>query len=201
MKASAAHRQFLSRPILSIPLASLGVLLAMACLAAPASADSGRTLALGDSVMVGARTALHDEGVQKVDAKVSRQAGTAARLLRERGSGLQRRIVIHLGTNGTFSKEICRSIMKAVGPDRRVFLVNIKAPRRWEESNNHAIDRCGAIHADQVTVVDWHRAATRHPEWLYADGVHLRPSGARGYAHLIAEAIHADVSHPTFVAT
>ncbi|MDP2013608.1 MAG: hypothetical protein Q8L05_05220 [Actinomycetota bacterium] len=178
------------RSLLAIIVSLCSVLVACA-VAMPAAADSGRTLALGDSVMLGAREALHEVGVQKIDAKVSRQASTAAGLLRERGSGLQRRVVIHLGTNGSFTKEICRSIMKAVGPDRRVFLVNIKVPRRWEESNNKAIDRCAAIHADQVTLVDWHRASTRHPQWLYSDGLHLRPLGARGYARLIADAILA----------
>jgi len=168
---------------------------------APARADGVRTLALGDSVMLGARADLQRLGVQKVDAKVSRQASTAAGLLHARGAGLQRRVVIHLGTNGQFTKETCRSIMKAVGADRRVFLVNIKVPRRWEEPNNRAIARCAATHPDQVTLVDWHRAASRHPEWLYSDGMHLRPAGAWGYARLISEAIRADVSHPTFVTT
>jgi len=167
---------------------------------APARADGGRTLALGDSVMLGARADLRKLGVQKVDAKVSRQASTAAGLLRARGAGLQRRVVIHLGTNGQFTKGICRSIVKAVG-DRQVFLVNIKVPRRWEEPNNRAIALCAAMHADQVTLVDWHRAASRHPEWLYSDGMHLRPAGARGYACLISDAIRADVSDPTFVTT
>ncbi len=169
--------------------------------ASPALADSGRTLAIGDSVMLGARSALQDLGVQKVDAQVSRRADTAAGLLRERGTGLQRRVVIHLGTNGTFDQQDCRSIVKAVGPARRVYLVNIKVPRSWEGPNNAAIARCASSHADRVALVDWHRAASRHPEWLYADGIHLRPVGARGYARLIADAIRSDVSHPTFVAT
>ncbi len=176
-----------------LPLAGVG--------AVPAAADSGRILALGDSVMLGARTALHDVGVQKVDAKVSRQASTAAGLLRKRGTGLPHRVVIHLGTNGTFSLQDCRSIMKAVGPDRRVFLVNLKVARRWEASDNKAINVCAGIHADQVTLIDWHRASMRHPDWLYSDGMHLRPRGARGYAKLIADAIQTDVSHHTFDTT
>lgn len=179
----------------------LGALSLMCVAAPPSMADSGRTLALGDSVMLGARAALQDLGVQKVDAKVSRQASTAPELLRERGTGLQKRIVIHLGTNGTFSPSICRSIMNVVGPRRRIFLVNVKVPRRWEESNNLAIQRCAERYPSQVTVVDWHRAATRHPEWLYADGVHLRPKGAQGFANLINESLRSDVSHPTFVTT
>ncbi len=183
--------------------AALAVLVCLAGVAGapPTSADGGRTLAIGDSVMLGARAALQDLGVQKVDARVSRRADTAAGLLRARGTGLQRRVVIHLGTNGSFDQQVCRSILKAVGPERRVYLVNIKVPRQWERPNNAAIQRCATSHADQVTLVDWHRAAGRHPEWLYADGIHLRPSGARGYARLIADAIHADVSDPTFVAT
>ncbi|HBJ72437.1 MAG TPA: hypothetical protein DDY88_01690 [Actinobacteria bacterium] len=196
MRASAGARRWAQ-----VAVAILGAL-SVACLAAaPSMADSGRTLALGDSVMLGARAALQDLGVQKVDAKVSRQASTAPELLRERGIGLQKRIVIHLGTNGTFSPSICRSIMNVVGSQRRVYLVNVKVPRRWEGSNNLAIQRCAERYPKQVRVVDWHLAASRHPEWLYADGVHLRPNGARGFADLINESLRSDVSHPTFVTT
>ncbi|MDO8732244.1 MAG: hypothetical protein Q7L55_06695 [Actinomycetota bacterium] len=196
MKASAGFRRFLRGVVVVVITLMLAGLTT-----SPATADSGRTLALGDSVMLGARAALQNLGVQKVDAKVSRQATTAPGLLRERGDGLQRRIVIHLGTNGIFSKQICRSIMKAVGPDRQVFLVNFKVPRRWEKPNNRAVDQCAALHADQVTVVDWHLAASKHPGWLYSDGMHLRPSGARGFAKLIEAALRSNVSDPTFVAT
>ena len=168
-----------------LPFALNGALLA------PANAASGRTLAIGDSVMLGARSALQHAGVDKVDAKVSRQATTAPGLLRQRGRGLPRNVVIHLGTNGTFPTTVCRAIVRAVGPDRHVFLVNLKVPRRWEGSNNRVIRLCAAMHPDQVTLVDWHRAATQHPEWLYADGMHLRPKGARGYARVVAGAINA----------
>ena len=188
------------RILLVIAAALMAGSVSCAC-ASPASADSGRTLAIGDSVMLGARSALEKLGVQKVDAKVSRQARTAVELLAERGSRLPARVVIHLGTNGPFTPDNCRSIMKAVGPDRQVILVNIKVPRRWEKPNNKEIAMYAGIHADQVSVVDWHRAAIRHPDWLYSDGMHLRPSGARGYARLIAKAIQAEVTQPTFVLT
>ena len=188
------------RPALGFA-ASLGTLALICAVASPASAHGIRTIAIGDSVMLGARSDLQKLGVQTVAAKVSRQAGTAAARLSQRGSGLPMRVVIHLGTNGPFTPENCRSIMRAVGPVRKVFLVNVKVPRRWEEPNNKEIDMCAGIHPDQVTVVDWHRAASRHPDWLYSDGVHLRPSGALGYARLIAKAIGADVTQPTFVTT
>ena len=180
---------------------SLGALAVVCAVVSPASAHGERTLAIGDSVMLGARSDLQKLGVQKVDARVSRQADAAAAVLSERGSALPMRVVIHLGTNGPFTAENCRSIMKVVGAVRKVFLVNVKVPRRWEEPNNREIDMCAGIHADQVTVVDWHRAASRHPDWLYSDGVHLRPAGALGYARLIAKAIGADVTQPTFVTT
>ena len=167
-----------------LPVAPNGALLA------PANAASGRILAIGDSVMLGARSALQHAGVDKVDAKVSRQVTTAPRLLRQRGSGLPRNVVIHLGTNGTFPTTVCRAIVRAVGPDRHVFLVNLKVPRSWERSNNRVVSLCAAMHPDQVTLIDWHRAATQHPEWLYADGMHLRPRGAHGYARVITAAIN-----------
>ncbi|MBU6244997.1 MAG: hypothetical protein KGP12_07250 [Actinomycetales bacterium] len=145
-------------------------------------------MAIGDSIMLGARWLLRRDGV-RVDARVSRQATSAPGIMRRMGARLPAVVVVHLGTNGTFPSSTCRDIVRIAGPNRRVYLLTIKVPRRWERSNNAAIRACARQHPDRVSVIDWNWAASRHRGWLYGDGFHLRPDGARGYARVIHDAL------------
>lgn len=146
-------------------------------------------LAIGDSVMLGGRWAMRRRGIDAVNAKVSRQATSAPGIMRRLGPRLPRNIVIHLGTNGTFPMSTCRDIVRVAGPHRRVYLVTLKVPRTWEKSNNAVIRACARRFPQQVQVIDWNWAASHHRGWLYSDGIHLRPAGARGYARVIANAL------------
>jgi hypothetical protein len=146
-------------------------------------------IAIGDSVMLGARSELRKRGVGLVDAKVGRQVTSAPALMRKRGAALPKTVVIHLGTNGTFPRSACRDIVRAAGPKRQIVLVTIKVPRRWQRTNNAVIRRCAATYPRQVTVVDWHWASSRHRSWLYSDGYHLQRVGARNFARLVGEGV------------
>lgn len=168
--------------------------------AAPASAeprpsapvvekDAKDRYAIGDSVMLGAKTQLKRRGFI-VNATVSRQAYSAPAMVRKRSADLPRNLVVHLGTNGTFPLDTCRRLVRQAGEQRRVFLVTVSVPRSWEASNNRTIRRCAASFADgRVTVVDWKALASRHPGWFYSDGVHLRSAGALAYARLLDRAV------------
>jgi hypothetical protein len=142
--------------------------------------------ALGDSVMLGAKSNLKGQGFRIVDAAESRQAYTGPALLRMRGGALPKNVVVHLGTNGTFPLSVCKQIVSTAGAERRVFFVTIHVPRAWQKGNNKVIRECdAAFAADRVHVIDWNAAAKQHPKWLYRDHTHLRPSGARAFARLI----------------
>lgn len=158
--------------------------------AAPAAQAASERFALGDSVMLGAKSQLKARGFGAVDATVSRQAYSGPAALRERGDRLPENVVVHLGTNGTFPMDVCRQMVKAVGPERRLFLVTVHVDRSWTKGNNKVIRQCDAAFADdRVYVIDWDWAATRHPGWLYSDGMHLKPEGAKAYARIIDTAI------------
>lgn len=158
---------------------------------APTTLELPDTIAIGDSVMLGAVNALRKQGVEVVDAKKNRQAPSGIDIMRKRGSKLPANVVFHLGTNGDFPSTMCRDILKAVGPERRVFIVTLSVPRKWEAQNNARIRRCAQMHADRVTLIDWHEAVRQRDGWVAGDGVHLRPLGANGYARLIAKAVRA----------
>lgn len=160
--------------------------------AAPASARNLDAIAIGDSVMLGAQSQLRERGVDVVDAAVSRQAATGPGLVRERGAKLPRHVVVHLGTNGTYTLDMCRDLVRAAGNKRTVYLVTIKVPRKWESANNAMLRSCDRdFRSDRVVLLDWNEMASKNPDYLYADGVHLRPEGARAFARMIERAVTA----------
>lgn len=166
------------------------LLLVMMGMAPSAFAKDLDAIAIGDSVMLGAKSQLHKAGIPIVDAKVSRQASSGIGLLRKRGSKLPEHVVVHLGTNGSHSVKTCRQIVRAVGKGRTVYLVNFKVPRSWEKPNNRILRRCDSkFRSDRVVLLDWNELAGKNPDYLYNDGYHLRPEGAKAYAQMVREAI------------
>lgn len=175
---------------LVIACAVVGVIAIAPGVNAATQPESLDTITVGDSVQLGAKWALLKRGVDIVDAKVSRQAVTGPGILRKRGAQLPTNVVIHLGTNGSYSLEDCKEMVRVAGPERRVFMLTISVPRRWEKVNNETIRRCArAFPVGRVEIIDWKAATKAHPSWLYSDGIHLPPAGAKGYARLIEQAV------------
>lgn len=162
--------------------------------AGSAQAASPGRFALGDSVMLGAKARLVHRGFT-VNAKTSRQVQTGLDLLRAkvRDRSLRTNVVVHLGTNGTFTKQQCRAMHTAVGSKRRLFLVTVKVPRSWAKPNNRVIKRCAARFSNTY-LIDWRRFVKRHPRVVESDGYHLTSSGAKKYARLIDRRVDAVVS-------
>jgi hypothetical protein len=172
----------------------MAVLAFLGCLAVASPAVAHDRYAVGDSVMLGAKGSLKAAGFG-VDATESRQAYSGPALLRKRGGRLPENVVVHLGTNGTYPLSVCKSLVRAAGPERRVFLVTVHVPRSWEKANNAAIRQCDeAFAGDRVHVIDWNAAANGHRSWLYADHIHLRPAGATAFAQLIDHSVDQAVA-------
>ena len=154
-------------------------------------APVGRVTAIGDSVMIGAagelNRALDNPAIQ---ADVGFQAADAIAVLqRRRAAGqLGDVVVIHIGSNGTFTAEQFDEIMRVLADVPKVVFVNVKAPRTWEQPNNNML-------ADKVqqypntVLVDWHAASVGRPDFFVEDGIHLQPEGQRAYADLIAASL------------
>lgn len=160
--------------------------------AAPVQVAAGRW-AVGDSVMLGARAQLTARGV-RVDAVESRQFHSGIALVRAaRNAGtLPRNVIVHLGTNGTVSLADCHAVVTTAGESRRVFLVTVHGPRPWMRTDNARLAACAAAYPDRrVVLVNWDRAASHHPEWFYADGIHVNGAGRAAYAALVAKVVGA----------
>lgn len=153
-----------------------------------ASSPAEGTVAVGDSVMLGAQSALAAAlPGMRIDAKVGRQFDSVLSVVQWYvNEGLvPGSLVVHAGTNGTFSDADLDRLMEAAGA-RRVLLVNAKVARQWQDLVNQRMAAAAARH-DNAVLVDWYSLASAHPEWFATDGAHLRPDGARAYAQLIAD--------------
>ncbi len=151
-----------------------------------------RVVAIGDSVMLGAKAALESRfGPDTlVDAKVSRQLTAAidiARALAE-DDRLGDVLVIHMGTNGPFTAAQLDELLSVAAEAPRVVVVNSHVPRGWEASVNQMIAEAVPRWPNAV-LADWHTLGNEHPEWFW-DGIHVGAEGAAAYAGLIAEAMN-----------
>src|SRR3954464_6846337 len=145
-------------------------------------------LAIGDSVMIAAAHRIAREGFE-VDAREGRFMRSALRILRTRHRTGRRPAVVVVGIGTNFPptyREIRRSL-RLLGGHRRLALVTplrswrpLPAPAIWRARNNHP---------HRVQVLDWASLGARHPDWLWGDGTHLRPRGARAYARLVRHAL------------
>jgi hypothetical protein len=154
------------------------------------SVRAGR-YAVGDSVMLGARSALRSRGFA-VNATESRQFSAAVSILRSRKAAgtLPRNVIVHLGTNGYISLADCKAVINVAGSARRVFLVNNRVPRVWQAANNRTLRTCDAsFAAGRALVVDWYRHSQGRGGWLYSDGFHLTPTGRTAYASFVDAAV------------
>lgn len=145
-------------------------------------------LALGDSVMLGASSRLRKRGFA-VNATESRQVADGVAIVKaKRANGtLPRTVVVHLGTNGTFTFAQCRAMHRAAGAHRRLFVTTIKVRRSWTKGDNRVLRRCAARYLNTF-LIDWQQRATGRPSYFYSDGFHLTPRGARVYARMMDRA-------------
>lgn len=147
--------------------------------------------AIGDSVMLDIEPYLRQTmpGII-IDGKVGRQMNEASAVIQQLSSNGQigSKVIIELGTNGSFTKEQLDDLLSQLSSAKKIILVNTRVPRPWESIVNDALN-AAAAEDPRVTVVDWYSASKGQDAFFASDGVHLNPSGARVYATLVANAI------------
>ena len=155
--------------------------------------ENGRLSAIGDSVMLGARTTLKDTiPGTKVDAAVSRFPGAFIGRLKRyvARDKLAPVVVLHAGTNGVLPEAMMREMLDILTDTPRVVVVNDRMPRSWRAPNNKVMAKVVPEYENAV-LVDWYAESQEHPEYFASDGIHLTPAGARAYAALIEKAAFA----------
>jgi len=147
-------------------------------------------LAVGDSVMLGAASALKARGVT-VDAAKNRQFIESLQLfnyLKSTGE-LGDNVVVHLGTNnGTTQKNIDRVMAPLSGVRQVVFLTLHVPGESWEASTNELI-RALPSRYPNVKVLDWQKIATENDGLFAGDNTHLSKDGMAFYTDQVMAAL------------
>ncbi|MEK4677502.1 MULTISPECIES: acyltransferase family protein [Bacillus] len=148
--------------------------------------------AIGDSIMIDIapylKNTFPDIGI---DAQIGRQLSKAIPVverLKNEGN-LGNHVIIGLGTNGAFTTENLVSLIKLIGKERKIILINTRVPRPWESIVNERLKVTAAEYLN-VTLVDWYDASAGKSEYFAPDGVHLTKVGAETYAALVVNAVN-----------
>jgi hypothetical protein len=167
------------------------------------AAPAPPVLLIGDSIMLGAATALQrDVPGAHVDAAVSRQLQHAIAILdADKSSGLlPATVVIHLGDNGPSGTDAfdqaeadVDKIVQAAGPRSTVYFLTLKLPRAWQDEVNSAFTT-SAPRWPNAHVLDWRSFSESHADWFTLDGFHLNPTGQVAYAAFIRDGLRAPVT-------
>jgi peptidoglycan/LPS O-acetylase OafA/YrhL len=146
-----------------------------------------RISAFGDSVVLGAASALRGETDQlEMDAVEGRQANPILADINaaEAAGSLMPIVLIHIGDNGIISPSQLSDTLSALSDRTRVILMNTRVPRDWQDPNNAALSTAAARFPN-VKLVDWLDLSGAQPGWLYSDGIHLTPDGSAAYAQIV----------------
>ena len=157
------------------------------------TASAPRITAIGDSILLSAADDLSQLVSDiTIDAAYGRQVRSAIEVIRaRRAAGLLGEIVvIHIGSNGTFTEAEFEEMMALLKGVPRIVFINLKVPRVWQDSNNLVLAE-GAARYPNVELIDWHGVSVNRSELFYEDGVHLRPEGSKVYAEMIAGYLEA----------
>jgi hypothetical protein len=152
---------------------------------------TGGVTAIGDSVMLDAAPNLRAllPGIT-IDAVVSRGVDAGIAGIRSlAGAGrLGGSVIVHLGTNGTFTAAEMDQLVAAAAGRRLVLLTDHCPYCTWTPSNNAVIEM-GCTPARRCTVADWNGLAGENPQWFGRDGVHMPIGGTGGqaYAELVVQ--------------
>jgi hypothetical protein len=145
-------------------------------------------LAIGDSVLLGAAHEVARKGFE-VDAREGRFMRNALKVLRhlKRDDRHPPVVIVAIGTNMPATAQEIRQALALLRRDQTLAFVTPK--RSWSGLPSGALFAAHRRHPHRVRVLDWLSFSASRDDWFYADGTHLRPSGARAYARLLAHAL------------
>ncbi|MGN6754202.1 MAG: acyltransferase family protein [Intrasporangium sp.] len=147
----------------------------------------------GDSMMVGSVHALdyYFPGI-RMDAKSNRRWSDGLAAVKARGKDNRRAVVLAFGTNAGVDVAGAEAVIKALGPQRMIVLVNLMGPFGRIDDDNAKLSDLAKKHAN-VIVADWANAVRDHPDQLQSDRIHPSLKGSHLFAKVVRQAL-ADLS-------
>ena len=157
----------------------------------PSVAPGTGVTAIGDSVLIDAAPYLERllPGIT-IDAVVGRQLYEAPAVIAQLKAQheLGSRIIIELGTNGSYSRGELLALLRSLGHPQEILLVNTRVPRPWQGDVNSLLASVTRSYP-HAYLVNWYEASAGHGVFFYPDEVHLNPQGASFYANLLAQSL------------
>ncbi len=151
-------------------------------------------LAIGDSVMVGARGRLQKLGIE-VDAEVGRLAHTSIAILEDqiRRHGARDTVIFHAVGTGFLDARGFQKLLDAADGVRHLIVLTRQFPPRepllsYERDTNKMLREEAAKH-EWVTLVDWNEITNGREDEITWDGTHLNALGRQLYTDEILAAV------------
>ena len=146
---------------------------------------------VGDSVMLAASSGLYKVFPNGYfDGKVSRTIVGGKEVLEDLMSKnkVGDIVILALANNGDYIEKRNISLMELL-KDKQVYWINaVKAD--IPEFNSKFKEF--AKNYPNVHIIDWEEASKDHPEYFYADGIHVKNDGITAYANLVYDTIYND---------
>jgi len=101
-------------------------------------------------------------------------------------------VVLDLGNNNRLTREEITSVFEEIKNQPQIILVNTAVPRPWRDANDALIEEFAKKYP-QMTVVDWRKISSGHPEYFGPDGVHLVPDGIAVYVSAILSVLNMNL--------
>jgi hypothetical protein len=150
-------------------------------------------VAIGDSVMAASALALADAmpGIY-IDAKPDREMPAGLAILRHLAATGRLRpvLVLGLGTNYIVTASQLSQVLRILGPDRRLVLINTYVPDSWSKQVN-STDAAFARQHPSVVLADWYDTIRNRMYLLWPDHIHPEIPGTKVYARMVDRAVQA----------
>ena len=168
--------------------------------ASPAKVTGKQVTAIGDSVMAASAMTMATvmPGIY-IDAKPDRQMPAGLAIVRRLAATGRLRpvVVIGLGTNYIVTTKQLNELMKVLGPNRKLVLINTYVPDAWSRQVN-ATEAAFIRQHPEVTPADWYDTIRNRMNLLWPDRIHPEIPGTYVYARVVRRAVQAtrDVAAP-----
>jgi hypothetical protein len=168
--------------------------------ATPGKVPGKQVTAIGDSVMAASAMTMASvmPGIY-IDAKPDREMPAGLAIVRRLAATGRLRpvVVIGLGTNYLVTTKQLNELMKVLGPNRKLVLINTYVPDAWSRQVN-ATEAAFIQQHPSVTPADWFDTIRNRMNLLWPDHIHPEIPGTYVYARMVRRAIQAtrDVAAP-----
>lgn len=161
--------------------------------ATPGKVTGKQVTAIGDSVM--AASAMTMAAVMPgiyIDARPDRQMPAGLAIVRRLAATGRLRpvVVIGLGTNYIVTTKQLNELMKVLGPNRKLVLINTYVPDAWSRQVN-ATEAAFIQQHPSVTPADWFDTIRNRMNLLWPDHIHPEMPGTYVYARMVRRAVQA----------